>query len=79
VFVLKFTEQGAKCFYLAVFNFDQAASAEKNIALKRLGVSDIQTGYKLQDLWTGKVKDGNGDILVSLEAAESKLLKLSLF
>jgi alpha-galactosidase len=77
VFVLKTSEQEAESLYLAVFNFNKEVSAEKNISLKRLGLLDAQTEYRLKDLWAGTVTDGSGDILVSLEAAESKLLKIT--
>jgi alpha-galactosidase len=77
VFLLKPSEQEAESFYLAVFNFNKEVSAEKNISLKRLGFLDAQTEYRLKDLWAGTVTEGSGDILVSLEAAESKLLKIT--
>jgi alpha-galactosidase len=78
VFVLKSMGNGDECLYLAVFNFNKEGSAEKNISLKRLGLQDVQAAYKLKDLWSGTVTNGSGDIVVSLEAAESKLLKLTL-
>jgi alpha-galactosidase len=77
VFVLNPSEQEDDSLYLAVFNFDKEGSAEKNISLKRLGLLDSQTEYKLKDLWAGTISEGSGDILVTLEAAESKLLKMT--
>jgi hypothetical protein len=60
-----------------VFNFNKEVSAEKNISLKRLGLLAAQTEYRITDLWAGTATDGSGDIMVSLEAAESKLLKVT--
>jgi alpha-galactosidase len=77
VFMLRTTEQGLDCFYIAVFNFDKGASVEKRVLLERLGVRRELSVYRMKDLWTGAITTGKGDIPVLLEPAESKLLKVT--
>ncbi|MNP64546.1 hypothetical protein D3C76_1600500 [compost metagenome] len=75
MFVLESPEE--KCFYLAVFNFDAAQAAEKSISLKRAGLN-ANALYNVQDLWEGSQGETSGELIVSLEPAESKIFRLTV-
>ncbi|MCF7754123.1 alpha-galactosidase [Paenibacillus xylanexedens] len=75
VFVLESLEE--KSFYLAVFNFDAAQAAEKSILLKRAGLN-ANALYNVQDLWEGSQGETSGELIVSLEPAESKIFRLTV-
>ncbi|WJH30182.1 S-layer homology domain-containing protein [Paenibacillus sp. CC-CFT742] len=63
-------------YYLALFNYSATSSAERTIDLERAGLNAVQT-YSLKDLWTGEVSSVSGSWSVTLEAAESRLVKLT--
>jgi len=75
VFVLESPEE--KGFFLAVFNFDAAQAAEKSISLKRAGLN-ANALYNVQDLWEGSQGETSGELIVSLEPAESKIFRLTV-
>lgn len=75
VFVLESPEE--KSFYLAVFNFDSAQAAEKSISLERAGLN-ANALYNVQDLWEGSQGETSGELIVSLEPAESKIFRLTV-
>ncbi|MWV47212.1 alpha-galactosidase [Paenibacillus sp. HJL G12] len=62
--------------YLAVFNFDADSPAQKSVAMERLGL-DQAAFYQVYDLWEGMESEAGARVTVSLEPAESKILKLS--
>lgn len=74
-FVLEDTEDNT--FYLAVFNYDAVNSAHKSISLERAGLKG-QTAYQLIDLWEGTPGEAVGELVVTLEPAESKIFKLTV-
>ena len=63
-------------YYLALFNYSATSSAERTIDLERAGLNAAQP-YSLKDLWTGTVSSVSGSWSVTLEAAESRLVKLT--
>ncbi|WP_347398435.1 alpha-galactosidase [Paenibacillus amylolyticus] len=75
VFVLESPEE--KSSYLAVFNFDSAQAAEKSISLERAGLN-ANALYNVQDLWEGSQGETSGELIVSLEPAESKIFRLTV-
>ncbi|MEK8128904.1 alpha-galactosidase [Paenibacillus filicis] len=74
-FLLQHPQEDA--VYLAVFNFDPAVAVQKPVALERIGLHP-EHRYHVFDLWEGTVSEAAGKVIVDLEPAESKLLKLSL-
>jgi alpha-galactosidase len=75
VFVLRQPEE-EDAVYLAIFNFDPDAAAQKSVQLERAGLQ-ANLVYQVFDLWEGTVSEAAGQVTVRLEPAESKLLKLS--
>ncbi|WP_219835403.1 S-layer homology domain-containing protein [Paenibacillus sp. R14(2021)] len=63
-------------YYAAVFNYSGTDAAEKTIDFARAGLP-AGTDLTLEDLWTGDTSTVNGSLEITLQAAESKLLKLS--
>jgi alpha-galactosidase len=70
-------EEGGSC-YLAIFNFDPDSGGTKQIPFSR--ISKALTGkssVKVIDVWNDTPLSNSGDVLtISLEPAESKLIKL---
>jgi hypothetical protein len=63
-------------YYLTVFNYSANASADKTVNLGRAGL-DAADSYTMQDLWTGEVSTISGTLALSMQPAESKLVKLT--
>ncbi|WP_163881214.1 alpha-galactosidase [Paenibacillus favisporus] len=63
--------------YLAVFNFDGKQAADKTVPLDRLGLDPL-AAYRVTDLWEGTESEVSGEVRLSLEPAESTILKLCI-
>ncbi len=67
--------QSGSTYYLAVFNYDGSNTSVVNIDLSHAGLG---TGaYAVTDLWTGSKSSASGSLTVSLDVAESTVLKLT--
>jgi hypothetical protein len=71
-----FVLQDGNDYYLAVFNFNGNASVNKSVNLARAGLDPAVT-YTVKDLWTGETATATAAWTVALEAADSKLVKLT--
>ncbi len=73
-----FVREDNGSYYLAVFNFNGAANDSKRIQLPRVAKTLADAGgVDVTDVWTGtSLGRSIGTLNVSLEPAESKLLKL---
>ncbi|WNS46710.1 S-layer homology domain-containing protein [Paenibacillus sp. MMS20-IR301] len=71
-----FVLQDGSDYYLAVFNYSATAPAEKNVNLARAGL-DAAEFYTMKDLWTGQTTSITGSWALTLQPAESKLVKLT--
>ncbi len=63
--------------YVAVFNYNAAQPAVRNIDLQRLGL-DAGAKYRIFDLWEQTDKEGQGNLSVDLEPAQSKLFRIEI-
>lgn len=72
-----FILMAGKSAYLAVFNYNGSAPAEKTVDLARAGLNGGKT-YSTLDLWTGEKGTAAGTLTLKLQPAESRLLKLTL-
>lgn len=64
-------------FFVAVFNFDETNTNEKNIKFTRLGL-DEGSEYMVCDLWSKETFIAKDSIHFSLKPAESKIVKVNL-
>ncbi|MBB6730145.1 CBM35 domain-containing protein [Cohnella zeiphila] len=62
--------------YVAVFNYSGSSPAEKTIDLSRLGLS-ADAKYTTLDLWTGERGKVSGTLSLTLQPAESRLIKIA--
>jgi len=67
--------QSGSTYYLAVFNYNGSSSAQQVITLSRAGLSSTNQ-YSVTDLWSGATSKATGTLTVSLNPAESTILKL---
>jgi alpha-galactosidase len=65
----------SKKTYLALFNYDPAKKATRQVALERIGLDPKKT-YRVRSLWTGEKTNQAGLVSVDLAAAGCALLEL---
>ncbi|MBJ6360141.1 alpha-galactosidase [Paenibacillus sp. GCM10012307] len=63
--------------YVAVFNYDAVQSAVRTVDVQQLGL-EIEAHYEVFDLWEQTQQEGQGNLTVNLESAESKLFKIKI-
>lgn len=75
-FMLSVVEDEAEVMYVAVFNYDREAKADSAIAFDRLGLAETRHAYPVRELWSAEEGLAAGELRVSLEAMEAKLLRI---
>ncbi|TYP79189.1 alpha-galactosidase [Paenibacillus methanolicus] len=80
IFTLRMFEDDSDSdvLYVAVFNYERDTVPEKAVSFERLGLADKEGGYRVRELWSGEGWTAAGELRLSLEAMEAKLIRIAI-